>query len=174
MKQIIYLSVIFCLTACLPDSPKEEESTTVTTVINLNSFSITGTSADENGVTPINQGVNGGTFSLSWNISAENSGVRSDSYFMGIYASLDNTLDTSSDTKLIGLNCNIPLSFCQSTSQTPSCTFNNENVVDCGDFGSKNLSDILTSLPQTVFIFAEVCDSLFTICKSASHTVEFR
>lgn len=139
----------------------------------INSYIITGTSPTTSAVQPINAGVNGGDFNVSWNVSS------TDPYHVDLYVSYDATLSKTDDIKFFGQNCGSSSSIynCDQNASFP-CTFTGDNKLSCGTVSAanpqKDLGSFLINIPQSAYVIMEACNGLFTDCTTSSIAVEFQ
>jgi hypothetical protein len=167
-KLITILAVSTLLVACGgggEDSSSGEYSS-------ISSFEVVGTSADANGVTPINANVNEGRFHLKWKASSDGPIYRA-----SMYLSKDDKLDKNGvDNYMMRQNCGSisTLYNCGETADF-SCRFTTENDMYCfqGSLGNrgKNIGDWLGALPKSIYMILEVCNGLGTSCKTKATKV---
>ncbi len=163
LQLMTLLSALF-LSGCGGGDDSSDPSDAVT----LNSVTITGTGSPVNNVIPINPGVNGGEIQIAWSTSA-------DSYHISAYVSEDDVLNgnTGNDVEVMSLNCGLPFSRCDKNGNE-SCTFNNNNSMECSINGAKNISTLLDVIPKSAYLIIEVCNALFDKCTSQAKAVEFQ
>jgi len=136
--------------------------------VSIDGFSVTGTSATSSGsVPPINPGVNGGQFVLSWSASP-------DTYNASFYLSPDNSLATTSgDVQIASINCGLVVSRCDRNG-TLACTFDNNNTVLCDLAQKRNIATLLDTIPKRLFLINKTCNALFTVCDTKALEIEFQ
>ncbi|NNE63657.1 MAG: hypothetical protein HKN34_06200 [Gammaproteobacteria bacterium] len=139
----------------------------------INSFTLTGSAAPIDGVTPINASVSGGKFTIAWDI--ESTTV----YNFRLFVSDNNTYEISEDPEIFALSCG-PVAATFNCNQTGhfDCRFNSSNEMSCGVVAPGNLAEDLTSfltaLPAKVFLIAQACNSLAEDCEIAPVAIELQ
>lgn len=165
MKNIALLLAAMCLAACGgSDSGDGPLAHTLT------AFDVTGTSADEAGVAPINPAVNGGDFEISW--AVQDAG----SLFTVAMAVSDDAVASPDDVAFYERNCGGVTPGCpEATSYTRACNFNNSNILVCADqpTDAADLTSYFPGLPFSGYIVIETCAITGFACSSESHPVRF-
>jgi len=131
--------------------------------------------ASPDGLAIIDPAVNFGQFQIQW-------GVRGvDGYHVRLFVSEDSVLDSRQDVQVFGLNCGGAFglfSGCDGGNSASDCRFDGNNRISCGTVTSSNpgasLTQLLTALPQRVYLILETCDALFAQCPAMAVQVEFR
>ncbi len=155
--------------------------------VTITSFSVQGATRNENGVTPINAGVNNGTFRVSWNVSITSGDIfdtNDRGYSISLYLSEDNELSTSSssDIRFYSENCGTVNSADNCNDDTEGsirCNFTNNNRIICGVDTSAgqqetNINEWLDQIPKRAFLFMEACYESSDTCETRSVRVVFR
>ena len=159
------------LSACGSDSDRPEATTPVNLNTTINTVSIVGTSAAINNIIPINSGMNGGAFSIAWDVDS------SDPYHVDLYLSEDNAL--GDDVTFFSQNCgSTTLIYHCSAIATFECRFTSSNKISCGTISAfnteKDLTSFLDTLPKQAFLIIEACNALMDNCKSTSVAIELQ
>lgn len=139
----------------------------------INSFTVAGSAAPTSGVTPINAGVSGGSFTIDWDI--ESTTV----YNFSLFVSNNNTYEVPDDPEIFSLSCGpVAATFNCNQSGHFDCRFNNSNEMSCGVVAPGNSAEDLTSflsaLPANVFLIAQACNSLAEDCQIAPVAIELQ
>ena len=136
----------------------------------LTAFDVTGTSADEAGVAPINPALNGGDFDVSW--AVQDSG----SLFLVAMAVSADEVPSAGDIAFFDRMCGGVTTTCpEATSFSRTCNFNNSNEIVCDDPLSApvDISGILQTIPFSGYIVIETCVLTGFACSNQSHPVRF-
>lgn len=171
---ILLAAIATTLTLAGCGSDSEKKSTVDRSLVPdavISGFSVTGTAPAQDQVTPINAGVDGGKFTIDWNITAANS------FQMKLYLSHD---DVRSDDDLQLFNngvCGaVRINDCNAQDQYV-CHFGTDNMLNCSDGWetfSQNIytQGFLTGLPQQAFVIGEAC--VPGDCNAAAVKIEFQ
>ena len=166
-SSIQYITAIFLaslLSAC-GGSPTIDDINSSSTTIK--DYAVVGSdAADSTGQIPINSGVNGGAFKVTWDVDS------SDPYRAELYLSTDSTLDRSNDINIFGTNCgSISLLYYCGAQADFDCRFTNENKMSCHTVNSANLERDLTgfldTIPKSAYLILYACDLSFQCKESA-------
>lgn len=136
----------------------------------LTAFDVTGTSADEAGVAPIDPAVNGGDFQVSW--SVQDAG----SLFLVAMAVSEDDVPGAGDIAFFDRTCGGVTTTCpEAASFSRTCNFNNSNEIVCDDPLSApvDISGILQTIPFSGYIVIQSCTVLGFACSNQSHPVRF-
>lgn len=136
----------------------------------LTAFDVTGTSADEAGVAPINPAVNGGDFEVSW--AVQDSG----SLFTVVMRVSEDEVVGPDDVAFYDRICGGVISGCpEANSYTRTCNFNNNNILVCNDLpdDAVDLTDYFPGISFSGYIIIETCVITEFACTSESHPVRF-
>lgn len=168
-KNIVILATSITVFGCT-DTGEDTGSTNSAT--SINAYSVTGTSAQSNGVTPINSGVANGEFTVAWNVSS------SDPYRVDLYLSNDAAL-SNDDYEFFGQNCgSLSYLYDCGSSANFNCRFTTQNKISCGTVSSFNretdISAFLDQIPKRAFLILEACNGLFNDCKTSSVEIELQ
>ena len=183
MKKILAVAAfvvgtIVAIGGCRAREKQPTPSPTAQTTIN--SFSITGSAATTDGITPIDPAIKAGEFFLSWNISS------SEPYYVALYLSNDATLVKedaagNKDVEFDTLRCSTLNNFdpCTGAQSGTRCEFTNQNTLHCPqlNFGipwDVDISSFLNQIPKTANIIIEACNAPNDSCKTATVAVQFR
>lgn len=168
---LLFVFIVFTLLGCGGGKNKSTASTPpvggkVTTKITT--FNIIGSSDADNGVIPINAGIDNGKFKVEWEV------ISSENYDVDLYLSNDKYLSDKTDIVFSALICgSTPSSSPCTHTASLDCKFSSTNKISCGSNNQeKDLSSFLNALPQQAFIIIEVCDSSYKSCKVSSQAVE--
>jgi len=156
------------LNACGSGSDIPEVNTPVNPNTTINTVSIVGTSAAINNIIPINSGMNGGAFSIFWDVDS------SDPYHVDLYLSEDNTF--GDDVTFFSQNCgSSTLIYNCSATASFECRFTSSNKISCGTISAinteKDITLFLDTLPKQAFLIIEACNALMDNCKTTSVAV---
>lgn len=165
MKNIALFLAVLCLSGCGGSDSDDAPQGYL-----LTAFDVTGTSADEAGVAPIDPFVNGGDFSVSW--AVQDSG----SLFTVAMAVSDDAVASPDDESFYARTCGGVTPGCpEAVTYTRTCNFNNSNILVCADQpeDSKDLTDYLPGIPFSGYIVIETCVITGFACSSESHPVRF-
>ena len=169
----LFIFIAFTLLGCGGSSTPSEggkentDNTDNTEITEITTSYISGSSDADNGVIPINAGINNGKFKVEWDV------ISSENYDVDLYVSNDKYLSDETDIVFSEVTCGRSSSPCTHTGSL-DCKFSSTNKISCGNNNQeKDLSSFLNTLPQKAFIIIEVCDSSYTSCKVSSQAVEF-
>jgi hypothetical protein len=178
MKQIVRGIVVIITCAALLGCDEE---------VDISSFSVQGTSRNENGVAPINAGVNNGAFLVTWNVAVSSGDVFDSSdrgYSISLYLSDDSELSNTSSANIRFYieNCGTSDSAdnCNDDAEgSIRCNFTNDNKIVCGEGTSEgqqeiSISEWLDEIPKSAFLFMEACYEGSETCDTRSVRVVFR
>ena len=174
-KTILTLVVSGLLSACGGGSDTNTDIANINTPANpsttINAVGVVGTSSPVNTIAPINAGVNGGEFSISWDVDS------SDPYHVDMYLSDDNTL--GSDVKILSQNCgSVSFLYNCDTTAVFDCRFTSSNKMSCGTISAanteKDLTVFLNTIPKQAYLIFEACNALLSNCKTASVMIELQ
>mgnify|MGYP006412646997 FL=1 len=172
-KYSISLTLIISglLSACGGSSDIPEVNTPVNPNTTINTVSVVGTSVTVNNIIPINSGINGGAFSIAWDVDS------SDPYHVDLYLSEDNTL--GDDVKFFSQNCgSSTLIYNCGTLAQFDCRFTSSNKISCGMLSAfnteKDLTSFLDTIPKQASLIIEACNALMDNCKTTSVAIELQ
>ena len=146
----------------------EEDETDVSTIPNINSFSIVDsfnqTTGDPDNQLQINAGVLGGEFGVSYDINEE-----------AYYISLGLNDTNVSNGSVIFYNNTCGNSRCIANI---TCRFTNSVAMSCGVIGVGNpdvdVSSIVTAIPMDAYLILQVCNSDHSTCSESYQLVELQ
>ena len=146
----------------------EEDETDVSTIPNINSFSIVDsfnqTTGDPDNQLQINAGVLGGEFGVSYDINEE-----------AYYVSLGLNDTNVSNGSVIFYNNTCGNSRCIANI---TCRFTNSVAMSCGVIGVGNpdvdVSSIVTAIPMDAYLILQVCNSDHSTCSESYQLVELQ
>lgn len=144
--------------------------------ITISNLSVTGTSASVAGVAPINPGVNGGQFSVTFNAA----GTALPQYSAYMYTNATGVYNAN-DPLLLGWNCGKTTAGGDcATTVTTQCAFDNSNMITCanllgGNFPTRDLTTFLsTGIPKNAYIVVHACNALLTACSDQAVPVQYQ
>ena len=162
---LVLLSMLLIITSC---SPKQDDY-----YADLNSFSITTLTneTDINGDLIVRPNLDGGKFTISW--STDFNTPSGNAIFTPYIWS--GTLDRNNDY-ITHRNCGGITASCQSSGSL-NCVLGTDNVINCGDTRSLNISGLLgNAIAAKLNVTGEVCvydDTLTEICDTRVIPVHF-
>lgn len=177
MKQLV--KAIAVSIACIVLSGCDEE-------VDIISFSVQGTSRNENGVVPINAGIRNGAFLVSWSVtvtSGELFDTNDNGYTIRLYFSEDDELSISSSTdiRFYSEKCGTSRSAdnCNDEEGSVSCNLTNDNKIICSTGTSAgqqetSIDEWLDEIPKRAFLFMEACYEGGDTCDTRSVSVVIR
>lgn len=144
--------------------------------IGISNLTVTGTSASVAGVAPINPGVNGGQFTVSFNAS----GTALPTYSAYIYMNTDGVYPGSSTNYNIAINCGATtIGGPCAASVATNCVFDNTNTITCNSPIAGAQTRLITGLlsggvPKNAYIVVRVCNALSSACSSANAPIQLQ
>ncbi len=164
--------MVLLLSNCGGDSSDGNSSGSTITGTRINSFDASG-AVTVSGVLPINPSVNGGEFTVDWDVDS------SDPYRFVLYISEDNVFDSTDDVLIHQRNCgsNSVLYLCGDIG-SETCSFDTQNMMGCGVSSPGNRPADLTSFidvfPKAGYLIMQACDALQVVCDTSAIAVELR
>lgn len=164
--------MVLLLSNCGGGSSDGNSSGTVTTGTRINSFDASG-SATVSGVLPIDPSVNGGEFTVDWDVDS------SDPYRFVLYISEDNIFESTDDVLIHQRNCgsNSILYLCGDIG-SETCSFDGQNMMGCGLSSPGNrpvdLTSFIDAIPKSAYLILQACDGLHIDCDTSAIAVELR
>lgn len=164
--------MVLLLSNCGGGSSDGDSSVSTTTTTKINSFDASGT-ATVSGVLPIDPSVNGGEFTVDWNVDS------SDPYRFVLYISQDNVFNSTDDVLVHQRNCgsNSILYLCNDIG-SETCSFDTQNMMGCGVSSPGNrpadLTIFIDAIPKTAYLILHACDALQIDCKASAIAIELR
>ena len=138
----------------------------------ISQFSVTGASAPTQGVVPINPGMNGGQFVISWDITGN-------IYTATVALNSSPVFDPGSNI-VLATSCGKQYSgdVCRTT-ETLNCTFDNSDNMQCSDlagpYAVQNLAGFLASgIPANAYIVLQACNAAGGACLTESVPVQIQ
>lgn len=147
MKLLPLLALAAVLTGCGSSTTSDNAPKAEGAHYGIKSFTVVGSDGSTNPAA-INPAIGGGVFVLNTEIN-DGRPLYTGEFFLS-------TNDTLS-------NADITL-----------CTFDNSNIITCGDDVTTDISDFLTSLPMTAYIIFEACDITGLNCNNKAAKVVFQ
>jgi len=147
-------------------------NTPATDSTTINDYAVTGSDVvNASGNIPINAGVNGGAFQVTWDVDS------SDPYHAELYLSADSTLERNTDIKIFEQNCgSVSLLYNCGQKADFDCRFTSENKMSCHTITTANrerdLTTFLDTIPKSAHLMLYACNALFSNCKTSSVAVE--
>lgn len=155
--------------------------------VDIISFSVQGTSRDENGVVPINAGFRNGAFLVRWTVvvsSGELFDTGDVDYSIRLHLSEDNELSNTggTDIRFYSERCGTSGSAdnCNDDEEgSVRCNFTTDNKIVCGSETSAgqqetSIDEWLDELPKRVHLFMEACYESSETCETRSVRVVLR
>lgn len=168
VRVCLLLVAITFLTGCGLGAEGDNGEVTV-----IESFSVQGSADAVSGVVPINAGINGGKFSVSWKVTA------SDPYFARLFLSEDAKLIEQDDISVFAESCatqNV-LNSCFDTVSL-QCVFTADNKVSCGPRSilaeAPDVTTFLDQIPKSANLILHVCNAVLENCKDSAVQIELQ
>lgn len=133
--------------------------------IKINAFNVQGTQPNNGDTIVLDQNSNTGNFSLSWSVDYK--GVQG--YRFTVYLTEGSSVEDTD--RILGRNCDMPVTGICGTSAAYNCNISNQFVVSCGGVIENNIASNYQNNTQIVGEACTYDDQVKEVCDRISYAV---